>query len=102
MKNKNLNLNLKDLPAQLSTILAKVGAYKAFIFFLIVAGVYGYIVLRINTLSNIAPNQSEVTAQRTAQPRINPSTIAKIQSLQDNSVSVQTIFQQARDNPFNE
>src|SRR4051812_9914423 len=99
MKNGDLKINLSSLPAQLNMVARKGGGYKVFIFFLLVACLYGYIVWRIKTFSNPPASVSEETAQTTAQPRIDPDTIAKIQSLQDNSVSVQSLFDSARQNP---
>jgi hypothetical protein len=80
----------------------KISAYKVFLFFLAVASLYGYILWRINAFSNTPASQSEETAQSTPQPHIDAATIEKIQSLQDNSVSVQTLFDNARQNPFQE
>jgi hypothetical protein len=102
MKNGNINLNLNDLPALFGGFMRKVSAYKVFLFFLLVAALYGFIVFRINTFSNTPPSTSEETAQGTAQPHIDPDTVAKIQSLQDNSVNVQSLFDSARENPFQE
>jgi hypothetical protein len=102
MKNGNINLNLNDLPALLGGFMRKVSAYKVFLFFLLVAALYGFIVFRINTFSNTPPSTSEETAQGAAQPHIDPDTVAKIQSLQDNSVNVQSLFDSARENPFQE
>jgi hypothetical protein len=102
MKNKDLNLNLNNLPAQLSALTRKISAYKVFLFFLAAASLYGYILWRINVFSNAPASQSEETAQTTAQPHIDQATVEKIQSLQDNSVNVQTLFDQARQNPFQE
>lgn len=100
--NKDLKLNLGDIPAALGASSKKLSAYRVFIFFLVVAGLYGYIIWRINVYSNAPPSTSEVTAQTTAQPHIDPGTIEKIQNLQDNSVSVQSLFDTARQNPFQE
>ena len=102
MKNTDIKLNLSDIPAQLSKLMRRVGAYRVFIFFLVVASLYGYIVWRINVFSNAPASTSEVTAQTTPQPHIDPATVAKIQSLQDNSVNVQSLFDAARQNPFQE
>jgi hypothetical protein len=99
---KDIHLNLNNLPAQFRKLARRVGAYKALLFFVAVASLYGYILWRINSLSNTPPSQSEETAQTAAQPHIDQDTIAKIQSLQDNSVSVQTLFDTARQNPFQE
>jgi hypothetical protein len=82
----------------------KLLAYKAFVFFIVLAVVYGFIIWRINTLSNVEPSQSDVSqsSQTTAQPHIDPTVVQKIQNLQDNSVNVQSLFDQARQNPFQE
>lgn len=102
MKKDANNLDIKQLPTILLGYFKKIRAYQVLIFFLLVAGLYGYIIWRINVLSNVPANASEVTAQKSAQPHIDAATIEKIQSLQDNSVSVQTLFDTARQNPFNE
>ena len=102
MKNTGINVNLHDIPAALQRLGKKLSSYKVFIFFLAVASLYGYIIWRINTYSNAPASASEVSAQTTAQPHIDRTTIDKIQSLQDNSVNVQSLFDAARQNPFNE
>jgi hypothetical protein len=99
---KDISLNLSNIPAQLGGAMRKISAYKVFLFFLAVASLYGYILWRINTLSNTPPSTSEETAQSSTQPHIDPATVEKIQSLQDNSVSVKTLFDTARQNPFQE
>lgn len=91
----------------LATELCRVGrvvlAYRVLLFFVVLAGVYSIVVLRINTLSQAEPSASDVTLQATAHSlKVDPSVVQKIQQLQDNSVSVQALFQQARNNPFNE
>jgi hypothetical protein len=91
-----------NLLAQLTDALRIVSSYKAFIFFLAVAAFYGFIIMRINVYSNTPASTSEEAAQTAAQPHIDPSTVAKIQNLQDNSVNVQSLFDTARQNPFQE
>jgi hypothetical protein len=99
---KNGNITLSGLGESLQTTARKLGAYKAFLFFLAVATLYGFIIWRINVLSSAPPSESEATSHSTPPPRIDPDTVAKIKSLQDNSVSVQTLFDSARQNPFQE
>lgn len=98
MKSKDLSLN--ELPAQLGAILRRLSAYKVFIFFMLVASLYGYIVWRINVLSNAPPASTE--SQAVTQAHIDQATVDKLQSLQDNSVSVQSLFDSARQDPFQE
>lgn len=76
--------------------------YAAIMFFVLVAAVYGFVVLRINLLSNIQPSQAQIDEQVSATPvpRIDPKVAEQLEQLQDNSVNVQTLFQEARDNPF--
>ncbi len=78
--------------------------YRNFIFFLLLTSLYGYIVWRINVLTTAPPSTADVAnAQQNVQlPRIPESTVQKLQGLQDNSVRVQTLFNAARQNPFQE
>jgi hypothetical protein len=99
---KDININVGKLSEQFRAVGKKVSAYRVFIFFLAVASLYGYILWRINSFANIPPSQSESAVTTTTQPHIDPDTLAKIQNLQDNSVSVQTLFDDARQNPFHE
>ncbi len=99
---KHQSLNLTASIEKVKALLGKIYGYKTFIFFLAVASVYGFIIWRINYYSNTLPSQSEKTAQATPQPHIDANTIQKLQSLQDNSVSVQSLFDAARSNPFQE
>lgn len=101
MSSKSKDLNVNDLPRQLGNLLRKLSSYKLFIFFLLVASLYGYIVWRINVLSN-APAATTDQSQVVAGPRIDQETIDKLQSLEDNSVSVQSLFDAAREDPFRE
>jgi len=102
MKNSDIHLNVNDIPGQLANLTRKANAYRAFLFFLLVASLYGFILWRINTFSNTPPSTSEESAQTVAQPHIDAATVQKIQNLQDNSVNVQSLFDSARQNPFHE
>ena len=101
MKNKDLSLDLKELPTQLAGLFRRLSAYKVFIFFLLVASLYGYIVWRINVLSNAPPAAAD-PSKVVAQPHIDQPIIDKLESLQDNSVNVQSLFDAAREDPFQE
>ena len=102
MKNKDLKLNVGDLSSHFKKLASTLNAYKIFAFFLFVAAIYGYILWRINVFSNTPANPDKEAAQTVAQPHIDPAIVAKIKSLQDHSVSVQSLFDDARQNPFQE
>lgn len=98
------DLNLSAIGAQFAETAHKLRRYAGVSFFLLFALVYGFIVLRINTLSNVQVSDSDVAKQVNASPvpRIDPRAIKQLESLNDNSVNVQTLFQQGRTNPFRE
>ena len=78
--------------------------YTGIMFFVLVAAVYGFVLFRINTLSTAQPTNDDISAQTktTAVPNIDPKVVQQIQALKDNSSNVQTLFEQARNNPFQE
>ncbi len=95
---------LTKLIAKAKPVVSKLRRYKLFIFIIILLLIYSFLVFRINTLSSQEPNDDEVTAklQTVARPRIDKTAVTKIQQLQDNSVQVKSLFNKARNNPFQE
>ncbi len=83
---------------------AKLRPYAGVSLFLLLAGIYGFMVVRINALSNPAVDSSTVLTQvkSTPAPRIDAEAAKRLQELKDNSVNVQTLFEQGRTNPFSE
>lgn len=65
---------------------------------------YGFIAWRIHSLASAQPDSAVVAseAKSTSIPRIDPALVDKIKKLQDNSVNVQSLFDEARQNPFRE
>lgn len=99
-----MNLEVKDITAKIIPALQGLKRYIVFIFIITVLMVYGYLVFHINTLATQEPDESAITERlKTVQrPKIDQDALNKIQQLQDQNVQVQTLFQQARDNPFAE
>jgi hypothetical protein len=97
---KNGNVDLANLGPAVGGILKRLRTYSGIGFFLVVAALYGFILWRINVYSNTPAAQSEANAA--SQPHINPEIAQKMLDLQNNSVNVQTLFDEARQNPFQE
>jgi hypothetical protein len=97
-----MNGNLSSITKPLNKLGKRIVRYEALLFFMLLAMIYSFIVYRINVLSSVAPDTSSVSTASATQPHIDPTVVQKIQSLQDNSVSVQSLFDQARNNPFHE
>ncbi|HUY85146.1 MAG TPA: hypothetical protein VMU97_01380 [Candidatus Dormibacteraeota bacterium] len=95
---------LKSIPELLNTIVRRVGRYRVLIFLLAMVVVYGFIFTRINTLGNAQPSAEAIAAQNNPikKAHIDKSVIKQLESLRDNNVNVQALFEQARNNPFQE
>lgn len=82
--------------------LARKNAVAAFLLFLL--AIYGFLGWRITELLQQEPDQAAVTAElkTVGIPKVDEEVIQKMERLNDNSVSVQTLFDEARSNPFQE
>ncbi len=98
-------LTTDSLKKSASQFLRVVNRYRSIIFFLVLASLYGFIIWRINVLSTAPPSEADIkSAEQTAvpSPKIDAASARAINNLKDNSVRVQTLFEDARNNPFNE
>ena len=97
------SLKLDIIKDNLLAKLRTVQHYSLLLFIVFIAALYGFIFWRINTLNGQQPSSVVVNGQVQAAQilQVNQAVVNQLQSLQDNSVSVQTLFDQARTNPFN-
>ena len=93
-------MNIKSLFASLLTSFHKVGRYAIILFVLFLALVYGFLLYRINVVSSAEPSDAAITQANT--PRVDKTVVKQLLDLKDNSVTVQTLFDEARSNPFQE
>lgn len=99
-----MKLDFKDLPAKITPFLNFFKRYAVFISILAVLSIAVFFVLRINQYSRIEPSDQAVEdkLQTVQRPKVDQAVLDKIQELKDQNVQVQTLFDQARNNPFNE
>jgi len=99
-----MKIDFKKISEKLRQLLQTLKGYSVFIFIVFILLIFSFLVFRINMLTRVEPSDDAVTAklQTVKRPQIDQDSINKLQALQDNSVEVQTLFQQARDNPFHE
>jgi hypothetical protein len=97
-----MSLNIKSLKPLTKKLLAKAQAYVGFVFIISILLVYGFLVFQIGAMAGKEPEEASVSEQLSAIKRlqIDQATINKIEQLQDQNVSVQALFKEARDNPF--
>lgn len=103
MKN-NLNLDLKSIPQQLKKLLGKFQRYIVIIFIVTLVGLYGYLIVQISSSATEEPTQAQVIEELGTVKRlkIDQDSIDKIEKLEDQNVVVQSLFEDARNNPFSE
>jgi hypothetical protein len=96
--------DMKNLPEKLADLLQRSKRYIPLLFCLFLVIIYGFLVYRVQVLNSSEPSSSAVANQSiTAQvPHIDQNVLNQLKSLQDNSVNVQSLFNQARSNPFQE
>ena len=97
-------LNLDGIFGKLSSVKNIFTKYLTLIFIVILLGMYSLLVFRINVLVSVEPTEDAINEklQTVQRPKIDQSAVARIRQLQDNSVDVQALFKEARDNPFQE
>lgn len=101
---KNINLDLKSIKPTLEKVLKRFSKHAAFIAITLVLLVYVFLVWRISTLTSTEPSAEAESAAlaETNIPRVNKKAVEQIQSLEQNSTEIQSLFNQARNNPFQE
>lgn len=99
-----MNIEVKQILPKFLALIEKLKKYTVVIFIVVVALVFGFLVLRIKNYSSTEPTEEAVTEKLTTvqRPKIDKNAISKIQQLEDQNVEVQSLFEQARDNPFSE
>ena len=99
---KKLTFNRQIILDTVISWLAILKRYSFTLFIVFVVCLYGFLLFRVNSLGNAQPMTADVNKQVNAAaiPHIDQAVVKQLQSLQDNSVNVQSLFDQARSNPF--
>ena len=99
---KDKKLDIKSLKHKAAGLIATLQRYGLAAFIILVLGIYGFVMMRITTLNAAEPSDDQVTSQVKAVrvPRIDDKVVQQLNSLEDNSVSVKALFDEARSNPF--
>lgn len=93
----------KDLLLQkLQALFEAAQKYSMTIFITLIAIVYGFVFYQITSLNSREPSQDQIDkyVRASHSPRVDQKVIKQLESLKDNSVNVQTLFDNTRQNPF--
>lgn len=101
---KNINLDLKSIKLKPLMLKAwkKYGRHIFFVALIAVLMVYLLIVFRISTLANADPSPDQEGTISSSIPKVDKNAVNQIQSLEQNNTQIHTLFDQARNNPFQE
>jgi hypothetical protein len=93
------DIKIGNLKTQFQKILKMEAKHAAFIGIMIVLLAYLFMVLRISQLSSSDAQAAEITAST---PKIDANAIKQIQNLEQQNAQVRSLFNDARNNPFQE
>jgi hypothetical protein len=91
-------LNLKSI----KNILQKYTKHAVLGAVLIVLAIYIFVVFKISSLSKAEPTPDQVSSNATLIPRVNQKAVDQIQSLENSNTDIHSLFEHARNNPFQE
>ena len=101
---KNMNFDLNAYIKILKRYGSKIQQYMVLIFIVGLLGLYSFLVFQISEAAQKEPSQDKITEQLSAVKtlKIDQSSIDKIIQLKDQNIAVQSLFESARQNPFQE
>ena len=99
-----MKLDTKKLLNALQPALELLQKYRNILVIVLAVGVFGFIFYRIGYFNSLEPTESQIeekllTVQR---PKIDKSVVEKLEMLEHQNIQVQSLFNQARENPFRE
>lgn len=97
-------MEIKDILPKLKLAFYELKKYTVVIFIVSLVVIYGFLAFKIGSISQIEPNEADVAKQLegTKQLQVDQDAIDKIEQLKDQNIAVQSLFESARDNPFQE
>lgn len=95
---------MKDLSSLIQKILPVLQRYAVTICFLAIAAAYGYIIVNASQQASLEPSETKINEQfqGASRPKLDPQIAEKLQQLEARNIEIQSIFNEARNNPFSE
>jgi hypothetical protein len=95
-------MKLNNITAKLTIAKDFASRYIVIIFVICVALIFGFLTLKIANYSNDEPTDDQIEERLGALQtvRLNDDAVQKIKELQDQNISLDSLFNNGRDNPF--
>lgn len=99
-----MNTDLKTIINKIEPFIRQSTKYLWLVVLVSFVGIYSFLLIRINSLTAARPDDTAVTEglKTVPRPRIDEQAAKKMQQLEDQNVNIQTLFNEARKNPFTE
>lgn len=95
-------MNIEPILHQLNSVKDFITRYAVLLFVFSVVGIFAFMTLNIAKYANLEPTSSQederLSTLKTV--RLDEKSIEKIQSLQDQNINIESLFDNGRDNPF--
>jgi cell division protein FtsN len=99
-----MKIDSKSITSQISKFIDFLKRYKLEEFIIIVCLIFGFLIMKISVYSTQEPSQSSLDEKiKTVKlPKVDEEAVRNIQKLEDQNIEVQSLFNEARNNPFSE
>lgn len=99
-----MNIGLKDIPAKLLALLGRLKKYTLFICILGALGIYVFLVWQIRHIATLEPTSADVInkVSELNTPKLDQDAVDRILQLEGENIEIKTLFNEARQNPFQE
>ena len=103
MNKKSLDLkSLNSLKPLAAKFMKKYSTHAAFAAVIVVLLVYILVVFKISSLAKAEPGADQTTPTANLIPKVNQKSVSQIQSLEQSNTQIHSLFEAARNNPFQE
>ncbi len=99
-----MNIDIKSIPTKALDGVKKLRNYLGFIVIILVLLGFSFLVFEIRRLVISEPSDASISEElnNLRRPKVEQATIDKIKQLESNNIEVHSLFEQARNNPFQE
>jgi hypothetical protein len=95
-------MNIDKLTDKLESIKNAIVKHAVVLGIIVVVGLFGFMVVRIYLLSTAEPTQAQIDDKLNSYKvvRLDPQIVALFRSLEDQNISIESLFDNGRTNPF--
>lgn len=97
-----MSINKSEILVKLTPIKNYFVRYSVLIFMLFVVGILSFMTLRIAHFSNLDPSEQQIDEKKTSLKiiKLDDAAVSKLKELQDKNISIESLFDNGRENPF--